>query len=227
MIDRRPASPTAPPETRVGPAYRDPLAVLAAAEREVLEMAMAGLPNKAIAVRQRVAIRTVERRRAEAFRRLGVDTLVEAARLVDAARLVGAARPGEFAAEGAACRLGIGGAPPGPWLAEAFRGAAAGIALVNADGRLAAVNPAYCRLTGYSEPELLGQGLWLVTHPDDLAANVDGVGRVLGGGANSFRMRKRYLRRGGDVIAADLSITVVRGSGGVPVCSLGLVEPAA
>src|SRR5687768_64553 len=50
-------------------------------EREILTLLLDGLTNKAAAERVGLALRTLERHRASALRKLGVQSLVQAARL--------------------------------------------------------------------------------------------------------------------------------------------------
>ena len=51
---------------------------------------------------------------------------------------------------------------------KAFDQAAIGMALVGLDGRWLRVNPALCKIVGYSEQELLVTDFQTITHPEDL-----------------------------------------------------------
>jgi PAS domain S-box-containing protein len=55
---------------------------------------------------------------------------------------------------------------------NAFQYAAGGMALVGLDGRFLKINPAFCELLGYAEPELLVLDFQTITHPDDLEADL-------------------------------------------------------
>ena len=61
---------------------RAALARLTEKERDVLALAMEGMPNKAIAQQLEIGVRTVEKRRADLLAKLGVTSIVEAARKV-------------------------------------------------------------------------------------------------------------------------------------------------
>jgi PAS domain S-box-containing protein len=85
-----------------------------------------------------------------------------------------------------------------------------GKALVQPDGRFIKVNPALCRLLGYTEAELLANDFQSITHPDDVAADLDNVRALLDGRLFNYQMEKRYFHRDGRLIWAQLSVSIVR-----------------
>ena len=99
---------------------------------------------------------------------------------------------------------------------SAMEHAAIGKALVAPDGRWLKVNPALCRIIGYSEEELLASDFQSITHPDDLEADLDNVHRVLRGEIDTFQMEKRYVHKDGHIIWALLSVSLVRSLQGEP-----------
>lgn len=92
--------------------------------------------------------------------------------------------------------------------------AAIGMALVSANGRLMTVNPAMCRMLGYSKAELEGRTVADITHPDDLASGAQGIRAMVTGERDDFAQRKRYVAKSGEVIWGDLSAAVVRNPDG-------------
>lgn len=92
-----------------------------------------------------------------------------------------------------------------------------GKALLAPDGRWLKVNPAICRFLGYTEQELLAIDFQTITHPDDLAKDVDHVKRLLTGDEHTYSMEKRYLRPDGNIIWGHLSVALVRDEKGVPL----------
>ena len=66
------------PQRRLRQVAAERFATLSDVERDILELLLSGLPNKVVAARLRVSQRSVERHRATAFRKLGVETLVGA-----------------------------------------------------------------------------------------------------------------------------------------------------
>ncbi len=62
-----------------------------------------------------------------------------------------------------------------------FEQAAVGMALVGLDGRWLRVNHKLCAIVGYPREELMGLTFQDITHPDDLAADLAYVERLLAG----------------------------------------------
>jgi two-component system, cell cycle sensor histidine kinase and response regulator CckA len=95
-------------------------------------------------------------------------------------------------------------------LRAAFDTAATGMALVDAAGRWVWVNPALCDLTGYSEAELLAMDFQSLTHPDDLAADLDGLRGLVAGDITTHRIEKRYIHKNGHLVWVLLNVATLQ-----------------
>ncbi|HVT35362.1 MAG TPA: PAS domain S-box protein, partial [Nevskiaceae bacterium] len=95
-----------------------------------------------------------------------------------------------------------------------FESSAVGMAIVSLEGRWLGVNPALCQMLGYSEAELQATDFQSVTHPEDLAADLGHMQRLLAGEIPSYQMEKRYLHKSGRVVWIRLSAALVRSAGG-------------
>lgn len=73
----------------------------------------------------------------------------------------------------------------------------AGISLLDWDGRILAGNPAFCRLVGYTEAELLGMNFAALVHPDDGADDVAHVRSLARGDVRSLVFENRFVHRNG------------------------------
>ena len=105
--------------------------------------------------------------------------------------------------------------PPEEPLAEAaasrtFEFAPVGIAHVAPDGRLLRANPRFCEIVGYPADELLRLRFQDLTHPDDLAGDLDQALRTLAGEQSGYEMEKRYRRKDGEVVWVLLRAALVR-----------------
>jgi diguanylate cyclase (GGDEF)-like protein/PAS domain S-box-containing protein len=106
---------------------------------------------------------------------------------------------------------------------EAFEHAPIGMAMTGQEGRFFRVNPAFCRMLGYSREELLALSFKDLTHPDDMARSVENHDNAYEGGSDSYLLEKRYQRKAGDWIWCRVHVTVVKNAEGEPMYSLGQI----
>ncbi|HEY7380418.1 MAG TPA: PAS domain S-box protein [Gaiella sp.] len=106
----------------------------------------------------------------------------------------------------------------------AFDNAPIGVALLAPDGRWLHVNPALCELLGYSAEELAERTFADLTHPDDLADNLERSRKQLEGGDWERRIEKRYVRSDGEVVWVALTNEVVRDASGAPLYFVAQIE---
>jgi diguanylate cyclase (GGDEF)-like protein/PAS domain S-box-containing protein len=85
-----------------------------------------------------------------------------------------------------------------------------GIALVGLDGRWLRVNPALCRILGYTEDELMQVTFQQLSHPDDLDEDLALVTQLINGQRSSYSMDKRYFHADGHQVWTRLSVGLVR-----------------
>lgn len=102
--------------------------------------------------------------------------------------------------------------------------AAIGKGLVSPQGKWLRVNRALTELLGYSEAELLATDFQTITHPDDLAADLDHLRRLLAGEIRAYRAVKRYLRKDGRIVWVELSVTLVRDASDRPLYFISQVQ---
>lgn len=89
-----------------------------------------------------------------------------------------------------------------------------GIAVSTVDMRWIMVNPGFSRMLGYSQEELLGHTWVDFTHHDDVGKNAEFCSKVLAGEIDGFSMEKRYKRKDGSYLWAELSLGSVRNPDG-------------
>lgn len=86
-----------------------------------------------------------------------------------------------------------------------FESAPLGVALVISEsGIYEDINPAFAAITGRSRPELIGQRWQSITHPDDIAPQTEGVLALKSGKLSRFSMKKRFVRKDGGIVWANL-----------------------
>ena len=72
------------------------------------------------------------------------------------------------------------------------------------------VNPTQLKMLGYSLEELR-ELTWLdITHPDDIAADIEHFDRMVAGKIHNYNLDKRFIRKDGEVIYTNLSVACIR-----------------
>ena len=97
-----------------------------------------------------------------------------------------------------------------------FKNSTFGLALIDLEGKVVAVNETQCALLGYTENELLGMFFPQFTHPDDVEWHLQLYGELLRGERESFSLDKRIIRRDGQIRWLRLGVSLVRDNTGRP-----------
>jgi PAS domain S-box-containing protein len=105
-----------------------------------------------------------------------------------------------------------------------FDQVAMGVARVSPVGAFLEVNDRFCAITGYSRDELIDMTFQQITHPDDLAADLDRANALLAGETETFSMEKRYITKSGGSVWTNLTVSLVRTTGGEPDYFVSIVE---
>ncbi|MBE8985685.1 PAS domain S-box protein [Nostoc sp. LEGE 12450] len=105
-----------------------------------------------------------------------------------------------------------------------FNQAAVGITLVALDGKFIQVNPALSEITGYSPEELMQITFEEITHPDDLAVDLENARRVLAKEINGYSLEKRYICKDGSIVWVNLTSSAVWDINQQPKYALGIIE---
>lgn len=105
-----------------------------------------------------------------------------------------------------------------------FEQTAVGVSHVGLDGSWLRVNDWLCQLVGYSREELLKKTFQDITHPDDLAPDLENVRRLLAGEIPHYAMDKRYFHKDGSVIWIRLTVSLIRETDGLPSYFIAIIE---
>jgi two-component system cell cycle sensor histidine kinase/response regulator CckA len=99
---------------------------------------------------------------------------------------------------------------------SAFDESSVGMALTALDGSFVQVNNRLAEMLGYEKAELSKLNVRDVTHVDDINIDVESVGELRSGRQDSYQREKRYVRKDGSVMWAELTVSLVRGYDGSP-----------
>ncbi|WP_158501586.1 ATP-binding protein [Vitiosangium sp. GDMCC 1.1324] len=105
-----------------------------------------------------------------------------------------------------------------------FEQASVGIAQVARDGRFALVNPKLCAILGYTAEELRELTWDRITFPEDLATSLVQKRLLEEPGAPARTWEKRYVRKDGAVVWANLSSVAMRNPAGGIECFISVFQ---
>ncbi|HYP40911.1 MAG TPA: PAS domain-containing sensor histidine kinase, partial [Chloroflexia bacterium] len=107
---------------------------------------------------------------------------------------------------------------------KTFEGAPIGMALVGLNFKPFRVNRVLSTFLGYSEQELAAMTAFDITYPDDVEIDLGLAKQLISGEIPSFTIEKRYVTKGGDIVWAQLSATVIRDQAGNILYVLSMLE---
>jgi PAS domain S-box-containing protein len=115
------------------------------------------------------------------------------------------------------------------WKSEQrFRGyfelSVVGLAITKLDKGIVEANDHFCELLGYSREEILKKTWVELTHPDDLRADLQLFERVLAGEIDAYTLDKRFIKKSGEILHAEIAVRCVRRKGGAVDYLLGLLH---
>lgn len=99
-----------------------------------------------------------------------------------------------------------------------------GIGVVDALGRAPLTNNTLRQLLGYTSEEFATIPFSEFTHPDDVAENDRLYSQMMAGDLDRFAMEKRFLRKDGSTMWADLTVSLVRDATGAPDYAIGMTQ---
>lgn len=105
-----------------------------------------------------------------------------------------------------------------------FEEAAIGMALVDLEGAVLDTNPALEQMLGFDKEEICRLHLKEITHPKDLTINTKLFKELVAGRHDSYCRETRYLRKDGQVVWGQMTVSILRGAGGGPQFAIAMTE---
>ncbi|MBZ5546134.1 MAG: PAS domain S-box protein [Acidobacteriia bacterium] len=99
-----------------------------------------------------------------------------------------------------------------------------GVALCDLEGRFFEINTALAQTLGYEIGELQGKHFFDITHPEDRPRSAESAGLLLDGMADRFALEKRYVRKSGESVWCNTTVSLIRGPAGEPAYLLAIVQ---
>jgi PAS domain S-box-containing protein len=105
-----------------------------------------------------------------------------------------------------------------------YENSALGIALTDTAGNILAANRALQKMLGYTEDELRNTSLTQITFEEDREISRRRIAELLEGHIQEYRLQKRYQRRDGNFVWANIGVSLIPGTETTPHLLLRIVE---
>ncbi|MGD8778502.1 MAG: PAS domain S-box protein [Ignavibacteria bacterium] len=105
-----------------------------------------------------------------------------------------------------------------------FEYSAIGIAIVGLNNQLLDVNKFFTDFLGYTEEELLQMTFTELTHPDDIAKDIELYNELKKGQREFYLMEKRYIKKSGEIIWVILAVSMIKDNHGKNLYSIAMVQ---
>lgn len=105
-----------------------------------------------------------------------------------------------------------------------FDQAPSGIGVTDPRGYFIQANERLAEILGYMEEELVGRTFQEMTHPEDLEINLVLRNDLIDGKISKYALQKRYIRKGGGIVWANLTVSPIRDASGKITHTVAIVE---
>ncbi|KUG20710.1 MAG: PAS domain S-box protein [Methanomicrobiaceae archaeon] len=99
-----------------------------------------------------------------------------------------------------------------------------GMVITDLNQRILMVNGRFCRMLGYTEPELFALTMPEITHREDLEASMPEMAGLASGEIPVYKREKRYIRKDRGILWASLTVSALHDGDGKARYLLGMVE---
>lgn len=99
-----------------------------------------------------------------------------------------------------------------------------GVSTTDLKGLFIDVNPALCKIVGYSREEMLGNHYNKFSHPDDRDKNHELFSQLVDGQISYFDLEKRYIHKEGHVVHVRIRAQLIHDENGRPLFQTAIIE---
>jgi PAS domain S-box-containing protein len=104
-----------------------------------------------------------------------------------------------------------------------FDNSPVGISVASPEGKLIRTNPAFQKMLGYTEDELV-RDFADITHRNDVGKNMRLFKEMVDGKRNQYWLEKRYIRKDGSILWANVTVTAIRDNQGAFKYNFAIIE---
>ncbi len=99
-----------------------------------------------------------------------------------------------------------------------------GVALVDSDFRILAINKAISRMLGYPPADMVGRSFLEFSHSEDISHSRKQVSKMFARELDHYQVERRYVRRDGSTVWVNLTVWAIAAEQGGGVHCLGILE---
>ena len=114
--------------------------------------------------------------------------------------------------------------PDGKHLLATYERVPIGIAECSPEGLYISVNQEFCRITGFEREEILTRSIKDISHPEDYGSEMRLHDQLLAGEIPSYHLKKRYIRKDGEIIWVQVIRSLVGDPHGKALYSVAIVQ---
>ena len=104
-----------------------------------------------------------------------------------------------------------------------FQEAAHGMSLVDMDGSILDVNPAFLKMLGFNKNEVIGKSFKALLLPEDAVKSGRLFQELCGGKRDSFSRETRYRHKDNRVVWGQATVSLLRAAGGAPQYVIAMI----
>lgn len=98
------------------------------------------------------------------------------------------------------------------------------LVMLGLDGIIIKSNAALCNFLGYSEDDLIGKAMQVMTYPEDIEIGMKEIKLILEGKIETCSFKKRYIRQDGNIVWGEISTGLVRDANNEPLYFLPVIQ---
>ncbi len=99
-----------------------------------------------------------------------------------------------------------------------------GVAIVDFNWNVISVNDSWVKLLGYTLEELKEKTIEGISYPDDMPLHNEFKTKAISGEIDSYKLRKRYIKKDGNILYGELTTGVVKNNKGKPSYLIGILS---
>ena len=99
-----------------------------------------------------------------------------------------------------------------------------GISITDLEGKFVDVNPALCKITGFTKEEMIGNHFNKFSHPDDSEINNKKFNNLIKGKIPFFELEKRYIHKKGNNVYVHIRSQLIHDQEGNPIFQTAVIE---